>query len=198
MAAAPVVLAGTPAVMPARAAPPQVNLLVEMRAVSVAERAAAPGHGGWIAGTRGGSPAAAGDVRIGTRRPSADDSADDSANDSTNDSTRQVLVLNGGAAALRTGDLQPLSTGDWAWAGSGTGAATRGGVGQARQWIEVGRGFQVKPSWPGGNAPVTLEISAEAAPRTTAQTRLLLAPRTWTEFARSAQTALQVRVSPQP
>jgi hypothetical protein len=162
--------------MPALAAPPQVNLWVEMRAVQLDEVQAMQAQGSVVVGTRGGTAAARGDVIVRTAREAGDDTA-------------QVLVLNGGSASLRVGRLLAMPTAEWVWGGVGAGVA------QERQWIEVGRGFQVRPAWPGGDAPVSIEISAEAAGRTTVQTRLALPTGEWATFARAAQTALQVRVS---
>jgi len=161
--------------MPALAAPPQVNLWVEMRAVQNDEVQAMQAQGSVVVGTRG-SAVARGDVTVRTARETADDTA-------------QVLVLNGGSGALRVSRLLALPTAEWAWGGAGAGVA------QERQWIDVGRGFQVRPAWPGGDMPVTIEISAESAGRTAVQTRLALPAGEWTTFARTAQTALQVRVS---
>ena len=59
----------------------------------------------------------------------------------------------------------------------------------------VNRGFQVQPSWPGGQRPVTLEIRTETADGTTAQTRLSVPLDEWVPFAASDERALQVRVS---
>ena len=35
------------------------------------------------------------------------------------------------------------------------------------QWVELVNGMEVSPRWPGGDAPVTLEIAAQSAGRAT-------------------------------
>jgi len=157
------------------AAPPQLNLLVEMRAVQLPEPAAGA-TGGLTVDTRRGTPALRGDISLRTAREG-------------DEAVEQVLVLNGGSASLRTSRLVPLATGEWLWDGANAGLA------QTRQWLDVGRGFQVKPRWPGGDAAVTLDISAETAGRTAVQTTLAVPLGEWTPFARSGATTLQLRVS---
>lgn len=158
-------------------APPQLNLRVEMRAQRQLENNAA--QGSFSVGTRGGAPAAAGDVTLATQRRDDDDAV-------------QVLVLNGGSASLRIGRQVALPTGEWYW---GSGGGKNAGFAQTRQWIDASRGFQVTPRWPGGSAPVTLDIHAAARGSTGVQTQVQLPLDEWTDFARSGSTLLQVRVS---
>jgi hypothetical protein len=154
--------------------PPQVNLRVEMRVQRQAENSAV--QGSFSVGTRGGATTAAGDVTLSSQRRDADDTA-------------QVLVLNGGSASLRIGRQVSLPTGEWYWGGKNAGFA------QTRQWIDASRGFQVTPRWPGGSAPVALDINAAARGSTSLQTQVQLPLDEWTDFARSGATLLQVRVS---
>lgn len=155
-------------------APPQVNLRVEMRAQRQVENGAV--QGSFSVGTRGGTATAGGDVTLATQRRDDDDAV-------------QVLVLNGGSASLRIGRQVALPTGEWVWGGRNAGFA------QTRQWIDASRGFQVAPRWPGGSAPVTLDIGAAARGATSVQTQLQLPLDEWTAFARSGATLLQVRVT---
>lgn len=74
-----------------------------------------------------------------------------------NDSIAQQLrVLNGGRASMRLGQSVPLQ---W-WQAYVT---PQGGVQVAPTTVftEAGKGFSVRPSWPGGNAPVTVEVQTE-------------------------------------
>lgn len=76
---------------------------------------------------------------------------------------QQLLVLNGGRATLRLGQARPLQ---WLQAvrvappspGSSGIAWVPGTV-----WVDAGQGLTVRPLWPGGAAPVTVEVAAESA-----------------------------------
>jgi hypothetical protein len=72
---------------------------------------------------------------------------------------QRVLVLNGGRASIRL--AQGLSVDDTQvfWTPWGPGAAVRS------QWVELVNGMEVAPRWPGGDAPVQLEIAAQSASR---------------------------------
>ena len=74
---------------------------------------------------------------------------------STLDTTQQVRVLNGGRAGVRLAQAQPLQ-----WWEVAVGPR-RPWVVSRSVWVEAGRGFTVLPRWPGGDAPVTVEIQAE-------------------------------------
>jgi hypothetical protein len=143
----------------------------------MAEAATAPGDR--VVDSRRGAAPAAGDFTVGSAR----------GGDGT--ALGQVIVLNGAQASLRASQRVPLPTGEWAWGGRDAGVA------QSLIWLDVSRGFQVQPSWPGGQRPVTLEIRAETADGATAQTRLSVPLGEWVAFAASAERALQVRVSVQ-
>jgi hypothetical protein len=56
----------------------------------------------------------------------------------------------------------------WTWAAprakagaASAGSAAGAGLVETTQWVDTARGFEVRPSWPGGQAPVRLEIRAE-------------------------------------
>lgn len=73
-----------------------------------------------------------------------------------NDSiAQQVRVLNGHRASMRLGQSVPLQ---W-WQAS----VTPQGVQAVPTTVfsEAGKGFTVRPSWPGGRAPVTVEVQTE-------------------------------------
>jgi len=160
-------------------APPAVNLLVETRVLEPPPPAS--GDGGFTVGTRGSTPAPPGSLTVQTARRSSDD----------DDEVQQLLVRNGARATMHVRKLVALPSADWVSGGS------RPGVGQARQWADFGRGFVVQPTWPGRNAPVTVEIRATGS--TEAATTLVLEPGEWSTIARRGEglneTRLQLRVS---
>jgi hypothetical protein len=109
--------------------------------------------------------------------------------ESSGHSVQQVTVLNGGRARLFFGSSQPVTTWQWAWA---PGQAGQGGwtsygpiEGQSgpdddiadrhggrpapvqivpqTTWIDLGQGLVVTPRWPGGRAPVTVELEARSS-----------------------------------
>lgn len=106
--------------------------------------------------------------------------------ESDSDTVQQVMVLNGGRARLFMGRTQAVTTWQWAWApqggatGSGggsfgsygpsSGSSGQGGQGQRPPvqvypqtvWIDLGQGLMVTPRWPGGQAPVTVELEAQS------------------------------------
>lgn len=69
---------------------------------------------------------------------------------------QQVLVLNGGRAGLRIGQALPLQW--WRAVPAGGGVTWVPGT----VWVDAGAGFTVRPHWPGGAAPVTVEVAAES------------------------------------
>lgn len=88
-------------------------------------------------------------------------------------STEQsVLVLNGARAAIRLVQGMPVDDIDVVWTPWGPGGAVRS------RWVELVDGLQVRPSWPGGNAPVTVELAIDrTAPG--ARTRPGAVPAQW-------------------
>lgn len=109
--------------------------------------------------------------------------------ESSGNSVQQVTVLNGGRARLFFGSTQPVTTWQWAWAGGQGGGggwtsygplegpgqdddevAERHGRGRSpvhivpqTTWIDLGQGLVVTPRWPGGRAPVTVELEARSS-----------------------------------
>ncbi len=73
--------------------------------------------------------------------------------------SQQVSVLNGGRAAVRIGASVPMQWLQWAWTPQGPVVIAETG------FVETGRGFVVQPRWPGGDAPVAVEVSTEASDR---------------------------------
>lgn len=97
--------------------------------------------------------------------------------ESSGNSVQQVTVLNGGRARLFFGSSQPVTTWQWAWGpgqgGGGGGWTSYGpqeGAGNSpvqvvpqTTWIDLGQGLIVTPRWPGGRAPVTVELEARSS-----------------------------------
>ena len=131
-------------------AAPQRNLSVEMRVSDEQSDAQREAQGSVTVGSRGGRASAGGAVTLqsaSTRHMS--------------DAVQRVLVLNGGRATLRLAQgLQLDDTEVW-WTPWGAGAAVRS------QWVELVNGMEVQPRWPGGDAPVRLEIAAQSGGRAT-------------------------------
>ncbi|HET8871378.1 MAG TPA: hypothetical protein VFM48_13110 [Aquabacterium sp.] len=91
------------------------------------------------------------------------------------DSVHSLMVLNGGRARLYVGQSVPQT--NWQFIFSAPGAAgvnpsasTTGGQ-QASAgaqllsqttWIDLGQGLSVRPQWPGGRAPVKIDIEAQS------------------------------------
>jgi hypothetical protein len=143
----------------AQAAPPQRNLSVEMRVNDDQADAQHNAQGSVSIGSRGGRVDAGGAVTVqsGSSRQASD-------------AMQRVLVLNGGRATLRLAQgMQVDDTEVW-WTPWGPGAAVRS------QWVELVNGMEVQPRWPGGDAPVTLEIAAQSAGRATPNSGQALPP----------------------
>ena len=128
----------------AHAAPPQRNLSVEMRVDEQQFDAQHGAQGSVSIGSRGAAADARGSVVVsaGSARQALQ-------------ATQRVLVLNGGRATLRVAQGMPVDDLEIWWTPWGPGAALRS------QWVELVDGFEVRPLWPGGDAPVTLEVSAQ-------------------------------------
>lgn len=129
----------------AQAAPPQRNLSVEMRVSEDLADAQRQAQGAVRIDSRGQASGAV-VLRAGTSMQ-------------TSDSAQRVLVLNGGRATLRLAQGLPLNDVEVVWTPWGPGAALR------TQWVELVNGMEVRPLWPGGDAPVTLEIAVQSAGR---------------------------------
>ncbi|HEU4458965.1 MAG TPA: hypothetical protein VFR90_07570 [Methylibium sp.] len=127
---------------------PQRNLLVELRQTD-----GSSGDGN-VGGIRSGS------VTIGPNgevRPRADVTIGSTSQTRGADSTQMLRVLNGGQGLLSTGVSQPVTWYAPVWTPQGQGVVGTTGL------VDVGRRVAVRPRWPGGVAPVTVEIRSEAS-----------------------------------
>lgn len=126
---------------------PQRNLLIEVRQGDEAALGVSGGglSGGEVVVGSGGQVSGRAGVQIESRSSS-----------SSLGTTQQVRVLNGGRAGVRLGQALPLQ---W-WEVIVTPRGPQ--VVSQTTWAEAGRGFTVLPRWPGGEAPVTVEIQAES------------------------------------
>lgn len=143
----------------AQAPAPAVNLLVELRFVADGGELPRSGRGSVTVGTQGSTPLS-GSVTVTTSTTTAQ----------RDDSLLQLRVLNGARAQLRLSQLVPVSRVQWRWRGQpGAGSAASGaGLIETTQWVDTARGMLLRPSWPGGAAPVRLEVAVEVpgeAPR---------------------------------
>ena len=77
--------------------------------------------------------------------------------DAQRDAVQQLLVLNGAQGALRVGATVPVYWVQWIASG-GTVQPLLGS-----RWVDTGRAVLVRPRWPGGAAPVTVELRADVA-----------------------------------
>lgn len=130
---------------------PLRNLLVEVRqgeASTLAQRSAGIGGARIEIGGSGGT------------RGSVDGTLDarfrDNTSNNSGQATQQLLVLNGGSAALNIGTSTPLQWLSWVWTPNGPRQ-----VGSSS--INTGRSVQVQPSWTGGDAPVRVELRSTSA-----------------------------------
>lgn len=131
-----------------------------------------------------------GDVRAGTWQT-----------ESQTRSVQQVQVLNGGRARLYVGRSQPYTVWQWAYVPAQRGAVQAWGQ---TAWLDLGQGLTVRPRWPGGQAPVTVELEARASGQSAyepdGQVRYSEVASTvavplgeWTVVARSGRSAQQTR-----
>jgi hypothetical protein len=142
-----------------QAAPPQRNLVVEMRISDDQTDAQRDAQASVTIGSRGGRVNTGGAVVV-----QAGSSLQ------TTGATQRVLVLNGGRASLRLAQGLPVDDTEVWWTPWGPGAAVRS------QWVELVNGMEVHPRWPGGDAPVLLEIAAQSAGRATQNSGQALPP----------------------
>jgi len=126
---------------------PMRNLLVELRQtdeVTANSQSAGVSGGAVVIGSDG---QVSGNVGAGAQARSRD---------ASRDTVQQLRVLNGGQASVRLARSVPLQFLHVVWTPQGT------QVMPATMFSDVGRGFAVRPRWPGGQAPVTVEVSAES------------------------------------
>jgi len=148
---------------------PLRNLLVELRWTEARQQAAQhmAGQGGVVVGTAGGVDVQG---RVVARAGSRDEGAQ---------VQQRLTVLNGGRAGVQLGEQVPLQWLEVA-------LTPRGPVGVLRQgWAESGTRFEVRPQWPGGSAPVTVEVMHGAGGEN-AFTTLQLPLGEWVTVAQSA------------
>lgn len=122
---------------------------------------------------------------------------------------QQVLVMNGGRARIDVRRESPRTV--WQWVGGMSRGSLINPEAQAELvaqtvWIDSGQGLAARPRWPGGSAPVMLELEAEAPlpgvegarayprgdgedppPRLSAQTTLSVPMGQWVAVARTHQ-----------
>jgi len=128
---------------------PMRNLLVEVRhgeASRFEQQAAGVDQAGVVIGSDG-SVRGGAQVTIGSAQGKT-----------SGDATQQLTVLNGREAMLRVGAQVPLQWLQWGWSAQ-DGPILVG----SSQLVDVGKQVTVRPSWPGGSAPVTVEVRTEAA-----------------------------------
>lgn len=131
---------------------PLRNLLVEVRMGDAASL------GSSSAGVESGAVVIGSDGRISGR---AGVGAEARSRDAGLRSTQQLTVLNGGRGALRIGSAQPVQWLQIGWTLQGPAV-----LGLGSSWVDTGRGVVVQPRWPGGDAPVTVELQAESSAAT--------------------------------
>jgi hypothetical protein len=163
---------------------PLRNLLVELRQTdeASASRQSAGVSGGTV--VIGSDGQVSGNVGIGAQARSRE---------ASRDTVQQLRVLNGGQGSVRLARSVPLHFLHVVWSPQGP------QVMPATQWTDVGRGFAVRPRWPGGQAPVTVEVSAEsgslggstgsAVPRQTLLTTVQLPLGEWVTIASTDSSA---------
>lgn len=133
---------------PAARGLPLRNLLVELR------QGDESGFEAGDAGLRSGAVTVGPDGRVSAR---AGVTLESRSGGSTRDTVQQLRVINGGQGSVRIGASVPMQWLQWVWTPNGP--AVIGGS----QLVETGRGFVVQPRWPGGDAPVTVEVRSEAS-----------------------------------
>lgn len=125
---------------------PLRNLLVEWRQGEAAQFETRRADGGALIVARDGTVSARAGVSVEAR-----------AGESSRDTVQQVRVLNGGRAAVRIGAQLPMHWIGWVATSDGPVAV----LGSAL--VDTDRGFVVQPRWPGGAAPVTVEVLTAAS-----------------------------------
>ncbi len=128
----------------AQAAPPLQNLVVEMRVSEQQTDQQHEARGAVVVGSRGARPGGGASVSVQA-----------GSSQQAQQTSQRVLVLNGGRATLSTAQGLLVDDTEVWWSPWGAGAAVRS------QWIELVNGIETRPSWPGGAAPVTVEVAAQ-------------------------------------
>lgn len=127
---------------------PQRNLLIELR--TTADRSTTRSESGVAGGpvVIGSGGTVSGNVEIGAQARTRDASSG---------ITQQVVVLNGGQASLRLARAVPWQFFQVLWTAHGAALTP------ATLWTESAQGATVRPRWPGGDAPATVELSAQSS-----------------------------------
>jgi len=73
---------------------------------------------------------------------------------------QQLQVRNGSQARLSFAQTTPLQ---WVQSVQAPGALTGAGVQQGLIWLQAGQSLQLRPRWPGGQRPATVEIEVQTA-----------------------------------
>jgi hypothetical protein len=139
------VVAAGPLALSALGAPPLRNLTVELRWVDAEQRSTqeAAAGGGVVVGTGGVVDARGSAVlRAGERRTDTDQ-------------VQRLTVLNGGRAGVRLAQSLPVQWLDVAVTPRGPAAVLRQG------WMDAGVAFDLRVQWPGGHAPVRVEVAQQ-------------------------------------
>jgi hypothetical protein len=112
----------------------------------------------------------------------------------------QLRLRNGGQAAWGRQQWQSLPTGEWLVApATAASAPARGGaIGQQRQWVPQQQGLRVSARWPGGEAPVAVQLWAGTGQGVELATDISLPLDTWVAVARGGDQVMWVRVSVVP
>ncbi len=127
---------------------PQRNLLVEVRQGDESSFSASGG------GLRSGAVTVGPNGQVSGR---AGVTLESRSSDTARDAQQRLLVLNGGQGMLNLGASVPLTWLQVVWTPSGPGAIA------GSSYVDTGRSVAVRPSWPGGNSPVTVEVRTEAS-----------------------------------
>ncbi len=73
---------------------------------------------------------------------------------------QQLQVRNGSQARLSFAQATPLQ---WVQSVQAPGALTGAGVQQGLIWLQAGQSLQLRPRWPGGQRPATVEVEVQTA-----------------------------------
>lgn len=71
---------------------------------------------------------------------------------------QQLQVRNGSAARLSFAQATPLQ---WVQSAQAQGPMTGAGVKQGLIWLQAGQSLQLKPRWPGGQKPATVDVEVQ-------------------------------------
>lgn len=73
---------------------------------------------------------------------------------------QQLQVRNGSTARLSFSQTTPLQ---WVQSVQAQGALTGAGVKQGLIWLQAGQSLELRPSWPGGQRPATVDVQVQTA-----------------------------------